>query len=111
MKAAERAGIPKQGFWQLHCAIGYCKMLQDKFNFPLRMIISILLKRPLLKTQKIADSDGLAAFLNCRIPYWSAQHSIKKDVDFIIERASSFDSQNEEKKPLILTKTETKLFL
>jgi hypothetical protein len=31
----------------------YCKMLQDKFNFPLRMInISILLKRPLLKTQK-----------------------------------------------------------
>jgi hypothetical protein len=42
-----------------------------------------------------------------------AQHSIKKDVDFIIERASSFDyiPKQGEKKPLYTNKTETIIFI
>jgi hypothetical protein len=73
--------------------------------------ISILLKRPLLKTQKHCRLRWISRFLANVDLADPAQHSIKKDVDFIIERASSLTtSQNEEKKPLILTKTETKLF-
>jgi hypothetical protein len=53
MKAALKEQEYQNRVFDNYIVIGYCKMLQDKFNFPLRMInISILLKRPLLKTQK-----------------------------------------------------------
>jgi hypothetical protein len=73
--------------------------------------ISILLKRPLLKTQKQCRLRWISCFRVVEYLADPAQHSIKKDVDFIIERASSFDYiPKRGEKPLILTKTETKLF-
>jgi hypothetical protein len=53
--------------------------------------ISILLKRPLLKTQKQLQTRWISRFRRIVEYFDPAQHSIKKDVDFIIERASSFD--------------------
>jgi hypothetical protein len=69
-------------------------MLQDKFNFPFTydQYFNITKEAIVENSETIADSDGLAAFWRI-VEYLAdpAQHSIKKDVDFIIERASSFD--------------------
>jgi hypothetical protein len=109
----ERAGIPKQGFDNYIVLLVTVKCCKTNSTFSLRMInISILLKRPLLKTQKQLQTRWISRFRRI-VEYLAdpAQHSIKKDVDFIIERASSFDYiPKRGEKPLILTKTETKLF-
>jgi hypothetical protein len=62
MKAALKEQEYQNRVFDNYCAIGYCKMLQDKFNFPLRMIFNITKEAIVENSETIADSDGLAAF-------------------------------------------------
>jgi hypothetical protein len=58
----------KTGFWQLHCAIG-CKNAarQIQLSFTYDQYFNITKEAIVENSETIADSDGLAAFMNCRI--------------------------------------------